>query len=233
MRFGWRPPAGIVQPGIVEAADLAARSDVAIVVARDYESEMMDRPDLRLPDDQDALIREVAAANPRTIVVLMSGAPIETAAWDGEVPALVEAWFAGQEQGDAIARVLFGDVNPSGRLPLTFPRSLSQTPVSTPEQYPGVDGVASYSEGIMVGYRGYDELGIEPQYPFGHGLSYTSFDFADLEVAAADSAADVAIVSFVVGNTGTRPGIEVAQVYVGRLPVDSDTTTSARRLGPR
>jgi beta-glucosidase len=229
-RLGWRPPESLVHPGIANAAALAARSDVAIVVARDYETEMMDRPDLRLPNDQDSLIRAVVAANPRTIVVLMNGAPIETAGWDGDVSALVEAWFAGEEQGNAIARVLFGDVDASGRLPLTFPRSLSRTPVSSPAQYPGIDGIATYSEGVMVGYRGYDELAIEPQYPFGHGLSYTTFDYAGLEVASGEAAGDgtVAVVSFEIGNTGTRPGVEVAQVYVGRLP--GSTPTPPRQL---
>jgi beta-glucosidase len=229
-RLGWRTPEALVHPGITEAAALAGRSDVAIVVARDFETEMMDRPDLRLPNDQDALIAAVVAANPRTIVVLMNGAPIETARWDGDVAALVEAWFAGQEQGNALARVLFGDVDASGRLPLTFPRSLSETPVSSPAQYPGIDGVATYSEGVIVGYRGYDELGLEPQYPFGHGLSYATFNYAAIEVGPADATVDaaVAVVSFEVANTGTRPGVEVAQVYVGRLP--GSTPTPPRQL---
>ncbi|HEX2756562.1 MAG TPA: glycoside hydrolase family 3 C-terminal domain-containing protein [Candidatus Limnocylindrales bacterium] len=229
-RLGWRPPDGLVQPGIAAAAELAARSDVAIVVARDYETEMMDRPDLLLPNNQDALIRAVAAANPRTVVVLMNGAPIETAAWDQDVAALVEAWFAGQEQGHALASVLFGDVDASGRLPLTFPRSLAETPVSSAAQYPGVDGVATYSEGVMVGYRGYDELGLQPRFPFGHGLSYTTFEYGGLEVDPAPAAEDdvVATVSFEVANTGSRPGVEVAQVYVGRLP--GPTRTPLRQL---
>ena len=140
LRLGWRPPAGTVPPLVREAAELASQSDVAVVIARTYESEMMDRPDLGLPGDQELLIREVAAANPRTVVVLMSGGPVMTAGWDAGVPAVLEAWFAGQEQGDAIARVLFGDVNPSGKLPLTFPVDEAHTPVATPEQYPGVDG---------------------------------------------------------------------------------------------
>ena len=229
-RLGWRPPDALVHPGIAEAAALAGRSDVAVVVARDFETEMMDRPDLRLPNDQDALIAAVIAANPRTIVVLMNGAPVETAPWDGDVAALVEAWFAGEEQGNALARVLFGDVDASGRLPLTFPESLSETPVSSPAQYPGIDGVATYSEGVMVGYRGYDELGLEPRYPFGHGLSYTTFDYAEIEVGPADATIDttIAVVSFEVVNTGTRPGVEVAQVYVGRLP--GSTPTPPRQL---
>jgi beta-glucosidase len=232
LRLGWRPPNGTRPPLVREAADLARQSEVAIVIARSYESEMMDRPDLHLPGDQDLLIREVAAANPRTIVVLMSGGPIVTSAWEEGVPALLEAWFAGQEQGDAIARVLFGDVDASGRLPITFPTDEAHTPVATPEQYPGVDGVVHYREGIFVGYRGYDELGIEPRHPFGHGLSYTSFAFDALELRprTAEPGGDPTArsgtaleVSFDVVNTGPRRGTEVAQVYVGRLPVPVPT----------
>ena len=122
---------------------------------------------------------------------------------------MVQAWYAGQEQGNAIARVLFGDVNPSGKLPLTFPRSEEDTPVATPEQYPGVDGAVHYSEGIFVGYRGYERLGILPQYPFGHGLSYTSFDYTNLTatVSGRHQDGDLAVqVRCEVSNTGDRPG---------------------------
>ena len=184
VRLGWEPPPGSIPPLVREAALLAAGCDVAVVVAPTYESEMMDRPGLDLPSQQDLLISEVAAANPRTIVVLMSGGPVATAAWDESIPALLEAWYAGQEQGDAIARVLFGDVNPSGKLPLTFPIDEARTPLTTPEQYPGVDGVLSYSEGILVGYRGYDQRDLEPRFAFGHGLSYTAFAYDGLELEA-------------------------------------------------
>lgn len=227
LRLGWRPPAGTIPPLVREAAALAASCDVAIVVAPTYESEMMDRPDLHLPAEQDLLIREVAAANPRTTVVLMSGGPVDVSDWAERVPAILEAWYAGQEQGDAIARVLFGDVNPSGRLPITFPMDEAHTPIASPEQYPGVDGAVHYREGILVGYRGYDELGIEPRYPFGHGLSYSSFEFDGLALSAlpleagadpTDRGADAIEVSFELVNTGTRRATEVAQVYVGRLP---------------
>ena len=232
LRLGWRPPAGTVPPLIREAAALAASCDVAIVVAPTYESEMMDRPDLHLPAEQDLLIREVAAANPRTAVVLMSGGPVDVSEWEEGVPAILEAWYAGQEQGDASARVLFGDVNPSGRLPITFPKSEAHTPIADPEQYPGVEGVVHYGEGVLVGYRGYDELGIEPRYPFGHGLSYSSFAYEGLELRAiplepgSDPTSrdlDVIEVSLELVNTGARRGTEVAQVYVGRLPADVPT----------
>ncbi len=229
VKLGWVPPPAFVAPAVEAAAALAARSDVAIIVATDYETEMMDRPDLRLPQDQDALIRAVAAANPRTVVVLMTGAPVEVEAWRNDVAAVVEAWYAGQEQGDAIARMLFGDVDATGRLPLTFPRSLAETPVSTPEQYPGVEGVAHYREGIFVGYRGYDERGIQPRYPFGHGESYTTFKYEALEIGPGGEGPDaVATVAFELVNTGDRAGVEVAQVYVGRLA--TETPTPRRQL---
>jgi beta-glucosidase len=227
LRLGWRPPAGTLPPLIREAVALAATCDVAVIVAPTYESEMMDRPDLQLPAEQDLLIREVAAANPRTAVVLMSGAPVAVGGWEERVPAILEAWYAGQEQGDAIAGVLFGDTSPSGRLPLTFPVDEAHTPVAAPEQYPGVDGVVRYSEGVLVGYRGYEELGIEPQYPFGHGLSYSSFEFEGLELSPlpleaggdpTDRLAHAIEVSFELVNTGARRATEVAQIYVGRLP---------------
>jgi beta-glucosidase len=227
VRFGWQHPEGAISPSIAEAVSLAGRSDVAIVVARTYDSEQMDRPDLRLPNGQDELIRAVADTNPRTIVVLTTGGPVETAGWEDRTPAMLEAWYAGQEQGNAIARVLFGDVNPSGKLPITFPRSEEDTPISTTEQYPGTGDSVRYTEGVFVGYRGYDRLGIEPQYPFGHGLSYTSFDYDNLRVddpqdenAPSDGNARV---SFDVVNTGSRAGIEVVQVYVGELPTGVPT----------
>ncbi|MCA9875007.1 MAG: glycoside hydrolase family 3 C-terminal domain-containing protein, partial [Anaerolineales bacterium] len=163
-RLGWQPPETIKTPMMETAVSLAKHSDVAVVVVRTFESEEMDRPDLSLPNKQDALIRAVTAVNSRTIVVLMSGSPVETASWETDVPAILAAWFAGQEQGNAVARVLFGDVNPSGKLPLTFPRTETETPVATPAQYPGVDGVIHYSEGLFVGYRYYDAKEIPVQF---------------------------------------------------------------------
>ncbi len=216
LRFGWQPPDEVLAPSMATAAELGRQSDVAIVVARTFESEEMDRPNLRLPNEQDVLIRAVAAANPRTIVVLMTGGPVETASWEAGAAAVIEAWYGGQEQGNAVARVLFGDVNPAGKLPLTFPRGEDQTPVATPAQYPGIDGAVHYSEGLSVGYRGYDQLGIEPQYPFGYGLSYTTFAYSELQVSpeTADGTQPVTV-SFAVMNTGRRAGTEVAQVYLG------------------
>lgn len=221
IRFGWRPPTGVVSPSIANAATLAGRSDVAIVVVRTYESEQADRPDMVLPGEQDELVRAVASANPRTIVVLMSGGPVETS-WDETTPAILEAWYSGQEQGNAIARVLFGDVNPSGKLPLTFPRSMAETPIAADAaRYPGKGEVVHYSEGILVGYRGYDELEIDPRYPFGHGLSYTTFQYDRLRIDGTE-------VSFDVTNSGAVAGVEVAQLYVGKLP--TEVMTPPRQL---
>ena len=178
-KLGWVPPRSVVEPSIAEAAEVAADADVAVVFARDYGSEGGDRPNLDLPNAQDDLIREVAAANRRTIVVLTASAAVQTSDWEDDVRAVLRDWYGGQEQGSAIARILFGDVNPSGKLPLTIPVDEESTPVSDEDQYPG-DGLdQQFSEGIFVGYRGYEERGIEPSYPFGHGLSYTRFDSGD------------------------------------------------------
>jgi beta-glucosidase len=216
VKLGWRHPARAIPPAARRAAALAKASDVAVVVVRDYETEQGDRPNLVLPNEQDQLIRAVAAANPRTVVVLNTGAPV-TMPWLGRVPAVLEAWYAGQEQGNAIADVLFGAVNPSGRLPVTFPRSLRATPIRSQAQYPGVNGRIHYTERIFVGYRGYDQFGIRPLFPFGYGLSYTSFAYGRLRVKDSHKGKP-ARVSFTVRNTGRRSGAEVAQVYVGRLP---------------
>ncbi|WP_349427821.1 glycoside hydrolase family 3 C-terminal domain-containing protein [Microbacterium sp. LWS13-1.2] len=222
IRLGWMPPAGVVSPDIIAAAELAAASDVAIVVVRTYEAESDDRPSMLLPSGQDALVRAVLAANPRTVVVLMTGAPVDMTDWGAEPAALVQAWFPGQAQGDALARVLTGSVEPGGRLPLTLPRDLSQTPGATVAQYPGVDGKAHYSEGVFVGYRAVRSDGAQPAFPFGHGLAYTSFAYEELVVEAGTREA-IATLSVTVRNVGPRAGSEVVQVYVGELPVDVPT----------
>jgi beta-glucosidase len=222
IRLGWVPPAGVVSPDVVAAAELAASADVAIVIARTYEAEADDRPHLQLPSGQNDLIRAVLAANPRTLVVLMSGAPVDVTGWGGRPAALLQAWFPGQTQGAALARVITGQAEPGGRLPLTFPLSLAQTPAADPQRYPGVDGRAVYSEGVFVGYRGVDPDGPQPAYPFGHGLGYTTFAFEDLQVSAGDGDS-VATVALTVSNTGERAGSEVVQVYVGELPAPVPT----------
>src|SRR5439155_3323600 len=126
---------------------------------------------------QEALIQAVAAANPRTIVVIVGGSPVAMSKWIGQVPAIVDAWYGGQEAGRAIADVLFGAVNPSGKLPVTFPMQLLDAPAA--RHYPGENLHVNYAEGVYVGYRGFDKNNIEPLFPFGHGLSYTTFEYKD------------------------------------------------------
>jgi beta-glucosidase len=221
VRFGWEHPADAIPSAMQEAAALAARSDVAVVVVRDYRNEHADLPSLTLSNEQDLLVQTVVAANPRTIVVLATGGPV-LMPWLDQVSAVLESWYSGQEQGNALAGVLFGDVNPSGKLPVTFPRSDHDTPVSEPSQYAGRDGfVASFSEGLGVGYRGYDQFGIEPLFPFGYGLSYTSFAYARLQVEPETTGGTGAVwVRFTIMNTGAHAGAEVAQVYLG-LPAST------------
>jgi len=220
VRLGWEHPADMVPPAMQEAAALAARSDVAVVVVRDYRNEHADLPSLTLSNEQDLLVQTLVAANPRTIVVLATGGPV-LLPWIDQVPAVLASWYGGQEQGNALADVLFGDVNPSGKLPVTFPRSEQETPVSSPEQYSRTENVAHFSEGLAVGYRGYDQLGIEPLFPFGYGLSYTSFAYDQLQVEPETTDGTRPIrVSFMVTNTGACAGAEVAQVYLG-LPAST------------
>jgi beta-glucosidase len=197
---------------IAAAAAAAKSADVAVVMVGDDETEGKDRPNLSLSGNQDALVEAVAAANPRTVVVLKTGAPV-LMPWVNQVPAILEAWYPGEEDGNAVAAVLFGDADPSGKLPVTFPVAAGDVPASTPAQYPGVNGTATYSEGVFVGYRHYDEAGIAPLFPFGFGLSYTSFSFSHLSVRAEPG--DRVTVTAEVRNTGKRAGAEVAQLYVG------------------
>ncbi|HEY7047815.1 MAG TPA: glycoside hydrolase family 3 C-terminal domain-containing protein [Jatrophihabitantaceae bacterium] len=212
VHLGWLPPGA----DRYAAAEQAARSsDLAVVFANDVESEGTDRPNLSLPGDQDGLIAAVAAANPNTVVVLNTGSAV-TMPWLSSVKGVVESWYSGQEDGNAIAAVLFGDVNPSGKLPLTFPRSEADTPAHTPQQWPGVGGNADYSEGLQVGYRWYDQQGITPLYPFGYGLSYTTFSVGHLVFGPKVlSANGHETVHAQVTNTGSRTGAEVVQLYVG------------------
>ena len=233
--FGWEHGAGVVQPSIREAARAAAKADVAVVVARTYESEgFVDRPSLELPNDQGQLIREVARRNPQTIVVLQTGGPVATTSWDRRVRAILENWYGGEEQGHAIADLLWGDASPSGRLPVTFPRSDRQTPITfrgDPLQYPEVDDRTSYDEGVFIGYRGHQRLGIPARWPFGHGLTYTAFRYSALRLpeTAVDPATGAATATFTLTNTGPRRGTEIAQVYAGPLPTRA-VETPARAL---
>jgi hypothetical protein len=169
------------------------------------------------PIDQDQLIAQVAAANPHTVVVLNTGGPV-LMPWLDQIQGLFEAWYPGQEDGNAIAALLFGDVNPSAKLPETFPRSQADLPTQSAAQYPGVNdaqGVpqSQYSEGLLVGYRWYDARHITPLFPFGFGLSYTSFDYGQLKVTASRGPT-VATASLAVTNTGQRAGADIPQLYV-------------------
>ncbi len=199
---------------IAQAAALAAESDVAVIFAgmpKGFESEGHDRPNMALPGPQTELIRAVVAANPNTVVVLNCGAPVALP-WADEVPALLLAYYPGQEAGNALAHVLLGDVNPSGKLPVTFPRRLQDNP--TYINYPGYRDVR-YGEGIFVGYRYYDAKDVAPRFPFGFGLSYTTFAYDALEAPERAAIGEEVTVAVMVENTGERAGQEIVQLYVG------------------
>ncbi|MDQ0383151.1 glycoside hydrolase family 3 C-terminal domain-containing protein [Amycolatopsis thermophila] len=193
-----------------EAAALAADSDVALVFAGSaHETEGADRDTLDLPDAHRELIERVAAANPRTVVVLSNGAVVRTSPWEARVPAIVEGWLLGQAGGAAIADVLFGRVNPSGRLTETIPLELADHPSYL--DFPGEHGHVRYGEGIHVGYRGFDAREQAVAYPFGFGLSYTTFEYGAARATVTDDGIEVRVP---VTNTGARDGREVVQVYV-------------------
>lgn len=218
------------------AASVAAAADVAVVFGHYTMGETTDLADLRLDANGDALIEAVAAASDRTVAVINAGSAVEMP-WIDDVDAVLHAWHSGEQFGPALAGLLWGDVNPSGKLPMTFPASLADTPTAqSAEQYPGIfsDGSTTrpagtdeirqvnYTEGLQVGYKWYDEQGIDPLFEFGHGLSYTEFEYSDLKVKVDrrnDRAA--ATVSFTVTNTGDRDGTEIPQVYL-TLPDAAD-----------
>jgi beta-glucosidase len=230
-------------PQFADAVAAAKAASVAVVFAYSPSTEGVDQGSgLALPPEgthceligctagsgynQDALISAVAAANPNTVVVLETGGPV-LMPWLSQVKGVVEAWYPGQDEGDAIASVLFGDTNPSGHLPETFPASLADLPTTTTAQYPGVsragDSVgthSAYSEGLNVGYRWYDDMNITPLFPFGFGLSYTTFSYSNYALSAPTTAGGPASVSFDVTNTGAVAGATVPQVYVGS-PADN------------
>lgn len=198
---------------ISEAVAKAARAEVAVIFAGlpdSFESEGYDREHMRLPQCQNRLIREVAKVQPNTVVVLHNGSPV-TMPWEGQVNAILEAYLGGEACGEAVIDILFGVVNPSGKLAETFPLSVKDTP--SYDNFPGGQLTVEYRESIFVGYRYYDRINANVLFPFGHGLSYTSFEYSDLEVEADG---DSARVSFTVKNTGKYAGAEIAQIYVGR-----------------
>ena len=194
------------------AASLAASSSVAVVFVSNNESEGSDLSGIGLSSAENSLISVVAAANSHTIVVLNTGSAV-TMPWLSSVAGVLEAWYPGQQDGTAIAALLFGDANPSGHLPVTFPQSLSQVPASTTAQWPGTGGTVQYSEGVDVGYRWYNANNLTPLFPFGFGLSYTSFSFSNLQVGTL-AKGGAAAVTATVTNTGSRAGADVAQLYV-------------------
>ena len=211
----WGTPSALA-PGIAAAVSAAKSASVAVVVVSDdTESEATDRLSLNLPSAQDELISAVAAANPHTVVVVNAGAPVAMP-WLPSVAGVVDTWYPGQTSGTALASVLFGQTDPGGHLPVTFPASLSQVPASTTAQFPGNGSTVQYSEGVDVGYRWYDAKDTTPLFPFGFGLSYTRFAFSHLSVSrpVTDGTQDVRV-SAVVTNVGHRPGSEVAQLYLG------------------
>jgi beta-glucosidase len=206
-----------------EAVDLARKSVAAIVFAgysTDTEQEMFDRK-LELPLGQDDLIRAVAGVNKRTIVVLNSGGPVLMGRWLGQVPVVLTAWFPGQEGGPAMASILFGDASPSGKLPVTFLKEWKDS--AAYGNYPGQNLEVDYAEGVYVGYRHFDKKNIEPLFPFGHGLSYTGFEYSELKLGSLKVAAGKPVeVSLKVRNTGSREGAEVVQLYVRDLQSSVD-----------
>lgn len=214
VRLGWAGPQSL----IAEAAAAAKAADVAVVFVGHRVGEGMDRLSLALPNDQDALIEAVAAANPKTVVVLQTGGAVKMP-WIDKVAAVVEMWLPGDAFGPAAAKLLFGDAEPMGRLPVTFPRDEGQGPAQETRQYPGtLDATgaldkAFFDEELLIGYRYWDAKNQAPLFPFGYGLSYTSFQMRDVSVRSARDGG--ATVSVAVRNTGARAGSEVVQVYLG------------------
>ncbi len=234
---GYYPPGNHGRPGVrpdgqeSTAADARRLSEEAVAAAKSadvviyvgglnrrpgFDCEGSDRKNLKLPAGQDQLLTKLVQANPKTVVVLIGGGAVEMdPSWLSPVPALLYAWYPGMEGGNAIARVLFGDVNPSGKLPCTFPKRLADTPAAALDAYPGVNGVVDYKEGLLVGYRWYDAKNIEPLFPFGYGLSYTRFAYSNLSLIQNKTPTQLPLtVEFDLTNTGKRAGAEVAEVYV-------------------
>jgi beta-glucosidase len=194
--------------GSIHGYDYSKWSDNA------YDAEGVDKPDMNMPFGQDELVQAVLAANPRTAVVLLGGGPIDVSAWAGQTKALVEAWYPGMEGGNALAHILFGDVNPSGKLPFTFPVKLEDSPAMKLGEYPSTPGSPlkqTYKDDIYVGYRYFDTYKVAPQFAFGHGLSYTTFKYGALTVTPGTQSATVKLT---VTNSGSVAGAEVVQLYV-------------------
>ncbi|MEA3346778.1 MAG: glycoside hydrolase family 3 C-terminal domain-containing protein, partial [Candidatus Auribacterota bacterium] len=212
MKFGWIAPGSTM---IQEAVEAAKKSDAAVVFVglnNLIEGEGVDRENMLLPEGQDKLIEAVNAVNKNTIVVLVNGTPVNMEKWVEKVPSIMEVWYPGQEGGNAIVNILFGDVNPSGKLSVTFPKNLKDNP--SYGNYPGGGGKVYYKEGIFVGYRHYDKNNIEPQFPFGHGLSYSEFEYSNLVVNPEQTEDGEVSVQVDIKNVSGREGKEVVQLYV-------------------
>jgi beta-glucosidase len=215
---------GKVNPALIqEAVKAASAADVVIYVGgwihgfsdswndNAFDSESVDKPSMNLPFAQDQLIQAVQKANSKTITVLYGGAATDMSAWHQRSRAIIQAWYPGMEGGNALADILFGNVNPSGKLPMTFPVKLKDSPAHALGDYPGTNGVVQYKEGLLVGYRYFDTKKVEPLFPFGHGLSYTTFTIENLSVAKEGNSA---LVKCTLKNIGKVAGAEVVQVYV-------------------
>lgn len=223
---------------IKEAVDAAKKADASVLVCgwvhgysdawvdNAYDAEAIDKPDMSLPFGQDDLITAVLNANPNTIIVIMGGGPVDMTKWASKAKAIVFAGYPGMEGGTALARIIFGDVNPSGKLTMTFPKRLADSPAHALGEHPGKDSVVHYNEGILVGYRYFDTRNVEPQFAFGHGLSYTTFLYENLQLTKGDNQSVIATVT--VRNTGNRAGAEVMQVYV--KDVESSVERPAKEL---
>ncbi len=212
---------------IDEAVAAAKKSDVVVYVGGSthgynysvwsdnaFDAEAIDKDDMKMPFGQDELLAAVLKANPKTVVVLMGGGPIDMNSWIAQTPAILQAWYPGMEAGNALAKILFGEVNPSGKLPMTFPKKLEDNPSYVLGEYPGDTAKTlqvNYFDDIYVGYRYYDTYKVKPQFAFGHGLSYTSFQYSDLKLTGSGKKASA---SFTVKNTGKTAGAEIAQLYV-------------------
>ena len=212
MKFGWTDADNNLLLAAVSAAKGADAVILALGLSDQFESEGFDRRTLDLPKDQLALLKAISEVNGHVVVVLNSGAPIHLENWIGGVSSLVESWYPGEEGGNALADVLFGDVNPSGRLPMTFLRRWEDSPAYG--NFPG-EGAVDYAEGIFVGYRYFDEKKLEVSFPFGYGLSYTTFAYSNINISrSSEGRLFSATVSVAITNTGKRAGAEVAQLYV-------------------
>ena len=205
------------------AVETARRADVVLFVGglahqAGGDDEGVDRRDLSLTAHQDKLIARVVAANPRTAVVLIAGSPVDMTAWIAKAPAVLQAWYGGSEAGHALAAVVFGDVSPSGKLPCTVPKSLRDSPAhaaGSARQYPGEGGKVWYDEGLLVGYRWNDTKAVDPLFPFGHGLGYTRFRYADVQSKVTEGPdGPSATLSLQITNVGDRAGAEIVQAYV-------------------